>query len=53
MPLRAIIDEKEIISTFLSENEWENLKDRVSSESLDVIIYQTNKKGYLRTSKTA
>jgi len=51
MPLRAIIDNKEIVSSFLSNEEWNELKHRVKSNSLDVIIYQTNKKGYLRKSK--
>jgi len=51
MPLRAIIDNKEIISSFLTEEEWNELKDRIKSNSLDVIIYQTKKQGYLRRSK--
>lgn len=51
MPLRAIIDNKEIVSSFLNDEEWNELKHRVKSNSLDVIIYQTKKKGYLRKSK--
>ncbi len=51
MPLRAIIDNKEVISSFLTEEEWEELKNRIKKNSLDVIIYQTKKKGYLRKSK--
>ncbi len=51
MPLRAIIENKEIISSFLNDQEWEELKDKVKTNSLDVIIYQTQKKGYLRRSK--
>lgn len=51
MPLRAIIDNKEVISSFLSTEEWNDLKDYVKSNSLNVTIAQTSKKGYLRTSK--
>ncbi|REH48892.1 hypothetical protein C7448_105175 [Tenacibaculum gallaicum] len=51
MPLRALIDDIEIISTYLTSNDWDELKDRIKQESLDVIISQTEKKGYLRTSK--
>ncbi|MCK5133698.1 MAG: hypothetical protein KAR40_16285 [Candidatus Sabulitectum sp.] len=51
MPLRAFIENIEIISTYLMSNEWIELKDRIKQDSLDVIISQTNKKGYLRTSK--
>lgn len=51
MPLRAIIDNKEVVSSLLSEEEWLELKNKVKSNSLDVIIYQTKKKGYLRRSK--
>ena len=51
MPLRARIENKEVISTFLSKEEWSNLKDSIKSNNADVIIAQTNKKGYLRTSK--
>jgi len=51
MPLRAIINNHEVISSFLSAEEWNELKNKVKSNSLDVIIYQTQKKGYLRKSK--
>jgi len=51
MPLRAIIDGKEINSPFLSIEEWNELKEEIKKKSLDVTISQTNKKGYLRTSK--
>lgn len=51
MPLRALIDNIEIISTYLNSNEWIELKDKIKQESLDVLISQTDKKGYLRTSK--
>lgn len=51
MPLRALIDNIEIISTYLNSNEWIELRDKIKQESLDVIISQTDKKGYLRTSK--
>lgn len=52
MPLKAIIENTEIISTFLTKNDWLDLMNRVKSENIDVIISQTSKKGYLRTSKT-
>jgi predicted transcriptional regulator of viral defense system len=51
MPLRALIDDIEIISTYLTSNDWDELKNRIKQKSLDVIISQTEKKGYLRTSK--
>ena len=51
MPLRAQVDGQEVISSFLSENEWIELKQKIRDKSFDVIICQTNKKGYLRTSK--
>nr|WP_319573435.1 hypothetical protein [uncultured Draconibacterium sp.] len=51
MPLRAFIANKEIISTFLSPSEWEELKQSVKKNSLEVTIALTNKKGFLRTSK--
>ena len=51
MPLRAIIEGNEINSPFLSIKEWDKLKEKIKEKSIDVIISQTNKKGYLRTSK--
>jgi len=51
MPLKAIIDNKEVISSFLREDEWDELKKRIKLNSLDVVISQTAKKGYLRKSK--
>lgn len=51
MPLRALIEGKEINSPFVSINEWNRLKEEIKNKSIDVIISQTNKKGYLRTSK--
>jgi len=51
MPLRAIIENKEVISTFLSKDEWNRLRDKIKQNNVEVIIFQTNKKGYLRTSK--
>ena len=52
MPLRALIEGKEINSPFLSLEEWNKLKEEIKKKSLAVIISQTNKKGYLKTSKT-
>ena len=51
MPLRAKINGKEIISTYLSKDEWKDLKYNIKINQLDVLISQTNKQGYLRTSK--
>ncbi len=51
MPLRAIIENKEVISTFLSKEEWISLRNYIKSNNVDVLISQTFKKGYLRTSK--
>lgn len=51
MPLRAIINNVEVISSFLTKEEWIELKGQINSDSLEVIIAQTRKKGYLRTSK--
>jgi hypothetical protein len=50
MPLAAIIDSQEVISCFLSKEEWEALKTSVKENQLEVIISQTGKIGYLRTS---
>lgn len=51
MPLRAVIENKEVISSFLTKNEWEELKNRVKENNIKVIIAQTSKNGYLRISK--
>ena len=51
MPLRAIIENREVISTFLSKKEWNKLRKYVKSNNVDVLISQTHKYGYLRTSK--
>jgi len=51
MPLRAKVEDKEIISTFLSKEEWNDLKDYIKINNIDVVISQTNGKGFLRTSK--
>jgi len=50
LPLRAKINGKEIISTYLSKDEWSVLKSNIKLNHSEVIISQTNKKGYLRTS---
>lgn len=51
MPLRAIINNKEIISTFLTKEKWSTLRANTKANHLEVIISQTGKPGYLRTSK--
>jgi hypothetical protein len=51
MPLRATVGGREVISSFLSEEEWVALKEEIKLKSLEVIIAQTHKSGFLRTSK--
>lgn len=51
MPLRAFIQDKEVISSFLSNLEWDELFQSIKRNKLDVIIAETGKKGFLRTSK--
>jgi len=51
MPLRAIINQQEVISSLLSDEEWDELKREVKSNGLEVIIAQTKRPGYLRKSK--
>lgn len=51
MPLRAIIDGEDTIAPFLNNDEWNNLKQRVKSENLDVFIPCCGNPAYLRTSK--
>jgi len=51
MPLRAIINNEEVISIFLTEEEWNSLRAYTKSNHIEVIISQTGKSGYLRTSK--
>ncbi len=50
MPLKAIINNKEIISSLLNSEDWNNLKQEIKKYNYDVIISQTGKKGYLRKS---
>ena len=51
MPLRAYIDSREVISVLLEEDEWTELKTDIKRNGLEVVIAQTSKLGYLRTSK--
>ena len=50
MPLRAIVDGKNITTPFLSDEEWQELKSAVKTQNMDVILPCCNQKGYLRTS---
>lgn len=50
MPLKGILDGKEIIAPLLSDSEWNDLRDWIEKNDQDIIIAQTGKKGYLRTS---
>ena len=51
MPLRAIINNEEVISTFLTKEEWNNLRANTKANHHEVIISLTGKPGYLRISK--
>jgi len=51
MPLRATINNKEIIATFLNSEEWEILKSEIKQNNYDVILSCCKQKGNLRTSK--
>ncbi|EDP96389.1 hypothetical protein U8527_09780 [Kordia algicida OT-1] len=51
MPLRAIVDNEEIISSFLTKEEWVELTRKVKLNSLDVIICDTDRKGVLKINK--
>lgn len=51
MPLRATINSEDIIAPFLSDDEWDNLKQRIKSENFEVIIPCCGNPAYLRTSK--
>lgn len=51
MPLRAIIDGKEVISTELSSKEWTNLKRENKRSSITIVLPCCNQVGNLRTSK--
>lgn len=50
MPLRAIVDGETITAPFLSDEDWQSLRNRVRQEKLDVILPCCNQLGYLRTS---
>lgn len=51
MPLRAIINNEDVIAPLLSENEWDALKQRVKTKKLDVRLACCDNRAYLRTSK--
>ena len=51
MPLRALIDGKEIIAPFLDDSEWNSLKNDISSGSKQAILPCCQNLGFLRTSK--
>lgn len=51
MPLRAIIGNREVISTELTSDEWGELKKSVKSSSDEVILPCCHQPGNLRTSK--
>lgn len=51
MPLRAKIDNKDIISFDHSDEEWSDLKAKVKCNKLELILPCCGKNGFLRTSK--
>lgn len=51
MPLRGIINGEAMIGSFLGDDEWNQLKQRVKSENLAVRIPCCSNLAYLRTSK--
>lgn len=52
MPLRAIIDGKQVVAPLLSEVDWDALRAEVSARSLRVVLACCDREGYLRTSAT-
>lgn len=51
MPLRAIIDGKDVLSPFLDDDEWDALKRRIKTDNLIVCLPCCGNSAYLRTSK--
>ncbi len=50
MPLRAILDDKEIISINFTKEEWISLKNKIKKGSSSLILPCCKQKGFLRTS---
>lgn len=51
MPLRAFVDEQEVVAPLLSEEAWEALRERVLAEKLVVMLPCCDTPGYLRRSR--
>lgn len=51
MPLRAIINGVDVIASFMTDDEWSQLKQRIKAEKLDVRMPCCGAQAHLRTSK--
>lgn len=51
MPLKALIKDKFVVSSLLSDEQWQKLKDAYLNKEFEIVIAQTGKRGYPRTSK--
>ena len=51
MPLRALIDNRDIVAPLLSDDEWEKLKLAVKQKKSQVILPCCQNNGFLRVSK--
>ena len=51
MPLRALIDNEEIISVDLTDEQWDELRKNIKRTKEPVILPCCNNHGYLRKSK--
>lgn len=51
MPLRALLQEKEIIAPLLSEEEWQELAIQIKAKKAELILPCCNSRGNLRKSK--
>lgn len=51
MPLRALLEGRELLAPLMSEEEWAELKKALSHEKLNITLPCCNKPGFLRVSK--
>ncbi len=51
MPLRGLINEKDVIASFLSANEWAELRTAVRNHRIEVLLPCCQNTAHLRTSK--
>lgn len=51
MPLRALLEGRELLAPLMSEEEWAELKKTLSHEKLNITLPCCNKPGFMRVSK--